>query len=453
MKNAVLIALTYLWISFPAAIAEEASEVRELLLARNNEFTQEIIRVSDHVFTAVGYDIGTVSMIVGDDGIVIVDTGYFIDVGKLIMAEFRKITDKPVKAIIFTHSHGDHTKGAPAFIDEGVQIWARANFGAEDRPLEDAGITITRKRGLRQGGMLLPTDEIRHMGVFPRMAIKSLGNESSVGAPGLVEPTHTFEEANRTISIAGLDLKLVAAEGETEDQLYVWYGRDRVLFSGDNFYKSWPNLYALRGTQYRDVFAWINSLNAMISEKPKHLVAGHTRPIVGETETMETLTNYRDAIKYVFEHTIEGMNQGMTPGELVEYARLPEKYRKLDYLRPYYGHPDWAVRSIFGGYLGWFDGNPTNLFPLSPREEAARVENLAGGREALGLAFKNAVEKGDYQWALQLIDYQLTLSPDNSILMLSKAEVLELASKGKLNTTARSYYRTVALELRQAAKQ
>ena len=431
--------------------AEDPSVVRELLLQRNDEFRQEIIRVSEHVYTAVGYGTGPVSMIVGSDGLVIVDTNIDVSFGKQVMSEFRKLTDKPVKAIIFTHGHADHTTGAPAFLEDGTQVWARDNFGAEDRPFADAGITITMQRAVRHGGMMLPEDEINHIGVSRRYIPRNLGAEHSIANADRVNPTHTFSGDRKRLEVAGIELVLVAANGETSDQLYVWFEKDRVLFSGDNFYRSWPNLYALRGTTYRDVLAWINSLSAMIEEKPHSLVAGHTRPLIGETETQSILTKYRDAIKYVFDKTVEGMNLGMTPDELVAYARLPEKYRELDYLRPYYGHPDWAVRSIFNAYLGWFDGNPSNLFPLSPQEEAARMQKLAGGRESLQRVFEEAAASGEYQWALQLVDYLLTLSPEETSLMLAKADVLDALSEQVLNATARNYYRTVALELRQAA--
>ena len=439
--------------SFPAS-ADNSNRVKELLLARNNEFRAEIIRVSDNVYTAVGYGTGPVSMIIGDDGLVIIDTNIHVSFARPIFAEFRKITDKPVKAIVFTHGHGDHTMGAPVFMEEGTQIWARSNFGAEDEPMVDAGVTIMQQRAIRHGGAILPEDEINHIGVSRRwLPGKMDGDVAEPGNMNLVKPTHTFDGARKSINVAGVKLELVAAGGETADQLYVWYEADRVLFSGDNFYKSWPNLYAIRGTTYRNVLDWINSLSSMLEEKPRHLVGGHTRPIIGEAETTETLTNYRDAIKYVFDKTIEGMNKGMVPDELVEYAKLPDKYRELDYLRPYYGHPDWAVRSIFSYYLGWFDGNPTNLFPLAPKAEAEKMAELSGGRKGLERAFASAVEAHDYQWALQLADHLLALSPNDTGLALAKADVLDAMAEQRLNATARNYYRTVAMELRQAADQ
>lgn len=435
----------------PMLAAQDQSQIRQLLQERNKEFEQDVIRVSDSVYTAVGFGLSPVSMIVGDDGLVIVDTGVDPASGKAVMAEFRKISDRPVKAIIFTHGHPDHTGGARAFVEDGTEVWSRAPFGVEDQQFKEAGLqAVFQTRGFRQFGVLVPEDDIQHVGIIPRYFPAPDPNAKEASKP--VGPTHSFSEASKTLYIAGLKLELVAASGETSDQLFVWFEEERVVFAGDNFYKSWPNLYAIRGTAYRDVNAWVKSLTAMLNKKPHHLVGGHTRPISGKTKTADVLTNYRDAVKYVFDKTVEGIDKGLTPDELVSYAKLPEKYQKLDYLRPYYGHPDWGVRSIFTGYLGWFDGNPTNLLPLAPKERAAKMVQLAGGAKAMQKTMNKAKDAGQYQWALQLSDYLLQLSPDDRTLLLARADILDARAQQVLNVTARNYYRSYALELRKKAK-
>lgn len=125
-----------------------------------------------------------------------------------------------------------------------------------------------------------------------------------------------------------------------------------MLFSGDNFYQSWTNLYTIRGAPYRDVRKWAHSVDKMLKERADYLVHGHTRPIFGKQNIEVVLTNYRDAIQFVFGKSIEGMNKGLTPDELVDYVRLPKRFIEKDYLRAYYGNPAWAVRAIFNAYLG-----------------------------------------------------------------------------------------------------
>lgn len=432
---------------FSSALLGVETEATRLLKARSTEFNKEVIKVTENVYTAVGYSVQPVSMIVGDDGIIIVDTGMDTVSAEHVLADFRKITDKPVKAIILTHSHGDHTGGVPIFAGEGhPPIWARSNFGSESQPLNAAGLTFNNVRGARQGGFKLPPEKRINNGVAQAYWPKRGGAVFHSGEK--IAPTHTFSEPRKMLNIAGVKIELVAVNGETADALYVWLPEKHVLFAGDNFYKSWPNLYAIRGTMYRDVRAWANAVDMMLREEPDYLVPGHTRPVIGKEKIAEMLTNYRDAIRFVFNKTIEGMNKGLTPDELVDYVKIPAHFADKDYLREYYGNVEWAVRQIFNAHFGWFDGNPTNLFPLSPREEAKRMAELAGGRDTLLKKAQKALADKDCQWAAQLCDHLLAFDSDAREPKLIKADALEALAEQLLTATGRNYYLTVAQELR-----
>jgi alkyl sulfatase BDS1-like metallo-beta-lactamase superfamily hydrolase len=445
------VALALTAVLVPVVSAQD-NEATRLLKARTAEFDREVIKVTDGVYTAVGYSVQPVSMIVGNDGLIIVDTGIDTTSAEQVLADFRKITDKPIKAIVLTHSHGDHTGGVPVFVGQGAPpIWARSNFGSESDPLNAAGLTFNNVRGARQGGFKLPPEKRINNGVaqayWPKRGGAIFHSDDKVG------PTHTFSEPRRRLEIAGVKLELVAVNAETADALYLWLPEKRVLFSGDNFYKSWPNLYAIRGTMYRDVRSWADAIDMMLQEGPDYLVPGHTRPVIGKAKIAEMLTDYRDAIRFVFDKTIEGMNKGLTPDELVDYVKLPERFAGKDYLREYYGNVQWAVRQIFNAHLGWFDGNPTNLFSLSPREEAQHMAKLAGGRDALLAKARQALAGEDYQWAAQLSDHLLALDAAAGAPRLIKAEALEALAENLLTATGRNYYLTVAQELRKAGQQ
>lgn len=428
------------------------SEATRMLKARNAEFNKDIIRVSPSVYTAVGYGVSPVSMIVGSTGIVIIDTGISVKSATQIRKDFRAIVDKPVKAIIFTHGHPDHIYGASAFKDsDDVQIWAREDFGHEQNALDQAGINIQKRRGGMQAGFLLSPEQRINNGIAKAYWPKRKG--ALFGADHNTSPTHYLKSDRQTVSIAGVDLELVSATGETYDHLYVWLPSERVVFTGDNFYKSWPNLYAIRGSQYRDVKKWADVIDRVLKENPAAVVGGHTRPVIGENLVNTTLSNYRDAIHFLFDKTIEGINQGLTPNQLVEYVVLPDKYQNLDYLRPYYGNPEWAVRSIFNGYLGWFDGNASNLFPLSDSEEAKRIVKLAGGIDGLLGQIDEAIKQKDFQWATQLCDYVLSLEPLNNSALLNKADALTALADDILTATARNYYLSSAIQLRKLANE
>lgn len=441
-------------IGFNHAAQGQDSPATQLLKARNAEFREEVLKVTEGVYVAVGFGVSPSSMIVGDDGIIIVDTMIDTDSAGRAFAAFRKITDKPVKAIIFTHAHGDHTGGAAAFVgNDKPQVWARSNFGAEGDAFKSAGLTIQNERGARQGGFKLPPEQRINNGVARAYYPKRGGEVFGSGGAQKVTPTHTFSEPRKQLELAGVKLELVTVSGETEDALYVWLPEKKVLFSGDNFYKSWPNAYAIRGTPYRDIRSWADANDLMLKEGAEFLVPGHTRPITGKAAVAAALTDYRDAIRFVFDKTIEGMNKGLTPDELVDYVKLPAPLAEKDYLREYYGNVQWAVRAIFDGYLGWFDGNPSNLFPLSPNAEAQRLAKLAGGEAALLEQARQALKDGDAQWAAQLCDHLLALNPKDQAVRNLKADALERLAGNLLTATGRNYYLTVAQELRKTGNE
>jgi uncharacterized sulfatase len=451
MKQLISAILAVATIAF--SVNAEDSDATKLLKKRSEHLVPLITQVSPSVYCASGYSPANISMIIGTEGLVIVDTGMLPDHAEEVLAEFRKISTLPVKAIILTHGHGDHTGGAAVFVDDGDErpaIFARSPFNSEGNMFQSGGITINGPRGARQGGFLLPPEKRINNGIAPAESAPKDRN-MFIGNPPI--PTDTFIDGREKISVAGLELELVAAPGETSDQLYVWFPAERVVFTGDNFYQSWPNLYAIRGHAYRDVRMWIQSLDMMIREKPAHAVPGHTQPIMGEKRTVEVLTNYRDAIKHVFDKTIEGINKGMTPDQLVSYVKLPENLKDLDYLREYYGNVEWGVRSIFSGYIGWFDGNPTHLFSLPPEEKAKRIATLAGGNDALRAAAESALKNDDAQWCAELCDHLLALQPNDQAVRTLKAEALEVLAENLITATGRNYYLTVAQELRKPAKQ
>ena len=434
-----------------SGIAQDSGAPTERLTRQSEQFQEQMIKVADKVHVAVGFSPANVSMIEGDDGLVIIDTGMSVEDGTRIMEEFRKLSEKPVKAIIFTHAHGDHTGGAAAFFGEQrPQIWAHKNFGSEARPWEDGGLTFQNVRGARQAGFKLPPEQRINNGVAPARSPKRGGEIFSSGRETM--PTHSLEAERKSINVGGVEFELVAAPGETNDEVFVWYPAGKVLFAGDNFYRSFPNLYAIRGTPNRSTRLWAESLGKMADMNAACLVGGHTNPILGADQVKHVLTDYSDAVQFIHDKTVEGINKGLTPDELVQYVQLPEELAGKDYLQPFYGHPDWGVRTTFNFYLGWFDGNPSNLFPLPSKAEAERVAKLAGGTDKLVAAAKAALAADDNQWAAQLADHLLAIDKNDATARQIKADALTKLAGNMVNATARNYYLTVARELRETAK-
>lgn len=410
-------------------------------------FTKDVIEVTDGIFTAVGYAASTVSMIVGDEGIIIIDTTQSVGSAQDVLSEFRKITDMPVKAIIYTHGHRDHVSGAKVFAAAGKnpEIYARDNlFNALDTThLDQTGpFKILQKRTVRQYGIrvLEPHTEKISMGLGPAvMNTKGLGE-------GFVPPTRTFDGDQMTVTDAGIEMELYQAPGETDDHLFVWLPQKKVLFCGDNFYQTFPNLYAIRGTVYRDFNHWADSLDHMTRFPIDYLVPGHTRPIYGP-EAVQALADYRDAIRFVIAKTAEGMNKGLTPDELVDHVKLPENLASKYYLQEFLGTVAWSVRAYFSGTLGWFDGNPSNLFPTPPAGRARRMAEMVGGEDVLFDRLKKAAAGGDHQWTAELADMVILLDVHKKEARELKSKALVALADLQTSAVARNYYLAVAKEL------
>jgi alkyl sulfatase BDS1-like metallo-beta-lactamase superfamily hydrolase len=424
------------------------SDATNKLLARHKTFEKKIIKVADNVYSAVGYHVSTNSMIIGTDGVIIIDPGMIPTAGEKVRKEFEKITDKPIKAIIYTHGHFDHTNAAVAFYekDKGIQIWQRSNYDSEARRQKAAGL-IGGARPSNTQGFDLPDEQRIGIGIAippPRPPQNTMMNDGASNKPtaaqpavGTIPPTHTFSDERISLEIAGIKLDLVAAPGETDDHLYVWLPEQRVVFAGDNFYQSWPNTYPLRGTARRSVRDWIASLTSMVDEDPLVVVGGHTDPITKEAKTV--LTNYRDALKWVHDKTIEGAKEFLTPDGLVEYAALPAHLAELDYLQNYYGSVWGTVRDIYAQDLGWFDGNPLSLHRENPVEQAERMAELVGGVDQLMAKAEASMKDGDELGAAQLAYHVSKLQPNNADAVQLLGEALAIIAEETFNAPARNY--------------
>ena len=421
--------------------AQSSAPTPQALIEHSEEFKRSVEKVTNGVYIAMGFGIANSIMLEGTDGIIIVDTTETAEAAHEVLAEFRKITDKPVKAIVYTHSHPDHIGGASVFANGAdVPVYAQEDVAKNMDKLATELRPIITQRSQRMYGTQLTPEQRPNIGIGGYL---SMNADSTVG---VMRPTKMFRDTLED-TVAGVHFELVHAPGETEDHLFMWLPEKKVLLCGDNIYKSYPNLYTIRGTNYRSPKLWANSVDKMRALHADFLVPSHSRPIVGAEQIDHTLTDYRDGIRFVYDQSIRLMNQGLMPDQIATRVHLPEPLAKSPYLQQFYGKVTWGTKAVFDGNLGWFDGDPAHLQPLPPEDEAQRMVTLAGGAAALDDKIDAAAKAGDTQWALQLSGYALRVNADDNKAKQARIDALRKLGNAETNAPARDYYLMSAGEL------
>ncbi len=404
-----------------------------------------VLNPAPGIWVAIGYDLANTTLIQTSKGNVIVDPGMSPARAEPVHAALQAVAPGPTAAIIYTHSHIDHIGGASVWAGEQTQIWATDRFRGHLMKQYGTFQRAEQRRGARQFGHDVPDADL------PCSALGRRIDLEAALAPGIRMPTDTFS-GRVEFEIGGVRIELIEAHGETDDQLFVWLPKARALLPGDNFYHAFPNIYTIRGTRPRPVNDWIDSLDAMRDRQPELLIPSHTIPVSGTADVMAVLTDYRDAIQWVRDRVVQGANAGLTIDQIATTSALPPHLAGKPHLRELYGQVDWSARAIYSNELGWFDENPTDLYPLPPGDLNDREIQLMGGPAAVLAEADKAAEAGDHRWALALLT-RLNRTELPSDLAGSSAElyrqVLRELATAIANTNGRAYLLQSAIESAQ----
>lgn len=352
----------------------------------------EVRQLADNVWQARG--VGNTHLITTSEGHVVYDTGLSTQAAKQRRLLLEAVPDLPVTHVVVSHSHADHAGGAKVWLEPGMELVAHQEFEEEQRYLKE----------------LEPFYWGRNRMLFPFMPEAPPTIE--LLAYGGLEPTITVDQPNvLTIEQGGTVFELLPTPGaEGADNLTLWLPKEKIFFSGDFFgpnFPQFPNVFTMRGEKVRKPIEYITSLNQVIALEPEMIVPSHQDPIVGKEQIEADLIRMRDAVQYVHDRTIEGMNAGKTVYELMEEIKLPPELE----MTQVHGRVSWAVKSLWEYYATWFHWDTTTELYAVPRSALFPEITALAGADALTDAGEAHIAAGRNVEAIHLLEIVTTADP------------------------------------------
>jgi len=368
------------------------------------------LEITDGIYQATGF--GNSFLVVTDAGNVVIDTSLPQNAAghkKLLDA----VSNKVPEYIIATHGHGDHVGGIALWRGTDTQVIAQEN-SVEFLHYQTRLAGFFALRNSAQFGLDIarPDAGTAHPGNY----------DADIPATILFDDKYEFR-------LGGLTFVVSAAPAETLDALTVWIPEKNTVFVGDLIYESFPNIYTLRGTKPRWALDYVQSIDDVLALDAEIMIPSHGEAIKGADAVRAALTRYRDAILYVHDATVAGMNAGKDVHSLMEEIQLPAELA----LPEQYGTVKWTVRGIYDGYAGWFDGNPSSILSIKPSASNISLVKMAGGLDAVVAEAEALFGKGEDLSALSLAESVLSVEPKHKPAWAVRLRILQKLHKNSAN--------------------
>lgn len=412
-----------------------------------------LFEVCDNVWQVRGYDISNITFIKGDTGWIVVDP---LTVEATARASYELVTQhlghRPVTAVIYTHSHGDHFGGVlgvttQADVDAGrCQVIAPVGFLHEVVGENVIAGPAMGRRALYQFGPLLPPGPRGHVDC-------GLGNSIPIGPNTLIAPTHDITATGETMVVDGVRIVFqLTPETEAPAEMNFFFPDLKALCMAENCACTMHNLIPIRGALVRNSLRWskyINEALELFGADTDVMFMSHNWPRWGSGEVRDFLVLQRDLYKWMHDQTMRLANKGYVATEIAAMLSLPDDFLAEEYTHGFYGDLVHNSKAVYQRYLSWYDGNPANLNKLPPIEVGQRYVKLAGGADNVLTAGREAFAAGDYRWAAELVNHLVFADPTNQEARALQADILEQLGYQSESSTFRNAYLMGAQELRQ----
>jgi len=411
-----------------------------------------LFKVTDRVYQIRGLDLANMTIIEGDSGLIIIDPLTTAEVAAAGLALYRQHRgDRPVRVVMYSHSHVDHYGGVKGVIDAADVAAGRVAVIAPDGFMEAvggenvlAGNAMTRRAQFQFGG-LLPKG--------PRGQVDAgLGKVTARGRVTLIAPSQLIVEPTERHVIDGIDMLFqLAPDSEAPAEMHMFMPALGVLNMAENATHNLHNFCPLRGAVVRDPRLWSHYLAEaidMFGAGSEILIGQHHWPTWGQQRIVDYLAKQRDLYKFIHDQSVRLMNHGLRPAEIAEKLDLPPELAQEWSVRGYYGTVSHNSKAVYQRYLSWYDGNPANLHPLPPRDAARRTIDYMGGADAVVARARSDFAEGDYRWVAQVVSQLVYADPGHGDGRALLADAFEQLGYQAESATWRNAYLYGAHELR-----
>ena len=408
--------------------------------------------VPDFLYQVRGFDLANMTLVKSDTGWIIFDT---LLTDETAAAAFELATEQlgefPIKAVVYSHSHIDHFGGVHGIIDEAevaageVQVIAPSGF-MEEAISENvyAGNAMSRRAAL-QYGRLIPSSPFGQVD-------SAIGKGLAAGTTGLIAPSLVIEDDYETHVIDGVTMVFQNTPGtEAPAEMNTWFPEQKVFWAAENITATIHNIYTLRGALVRDALAWSKGINEALyryGREAEVLVSSHNWPRWGNDRIQQVMRAQRDAYANLNNQVLNLANQGVTINEIHNEYKVPESLQQQWSVRQYHGSEFHNSRAVLNRYLGYWDGNPATLAPLSPTDSAPLYVEMMGGAAAILGKAQELHDGGDYRMAMEILNKLVYAEPQNASAKDLLAAVFEQLGYQYESASMRNVFLAAAQELR-----
>jgi alkyl sulfatase BDS1-like metallo-beta-lactamase superfamily hydrolase len=357
----------------------------------------------------------------------------------------------PISTVIYSHNHGDHWGGVRGLITDEDVASGRVQVIAPDGFMNHlvsenvfAGNAMNR-RLFYQYGLLLPRNPYGYV-------TQGLGHGVSNGSVGLIAPTRLIKEPIEEVMVDGVRMIFqLTPDTEAPTEMNTYLPDLKALWMAENVQHGMHNIYTLRGAPVRDALNWskyINEALYLFGHEAEVMFASHHWPRWGNERIQEVLRGTRDAYANLNNQVLHHANQGVTINQIHNVYKVPETLQQSWFTRDYHGSHQNNARGVIQRFLGYFDGNPANLIPLSPEDSGPLYVEMMGGAEKIMARGRELMNEGKYLHASEILNRLVQGEPDNQAAKDLLADVFEQIGYQKENPGLRNSFLAAAYELR-----